>query len=1075
MARAVSSDNDSSRKRETSDHLDTAGRIPDCETIAAYLDREGLRRGVALTGGGTHRKRFTLRTRGGSRYEIGAEIARGGMGILYEALDLNAHRVVALKVLPRELPEPRKDLLRFIREGQLTSQLEHPNIVPVHEMGLDEDGHIYYTMKYVQGRTLTNVLVGLRKGEPAAIDAFPLARLLNIFQKVCDAVAFAHSRGVIHRDLKPDNIMIGDYGEVLVVDWGLAKILEQAWAEEEEGVEPGRPSAPGRPGKVRPKRQGIGPLPTDDFGETLKTISGRIMGTPGFMSPEQVFTGEVEITERSDIYSLGAILYSMLTLRPTVIVQDEDVKEVLGQIVYGDIPAPAEFNEAGEGDAGSAGATRAGSARRGPFPHCPDGWIPTALSDIAMHALATQPAERHSTVQDLQREVEDYQNGYVWHVVLDDDFSDSDVAARWDIHGGPFEVRKGELRLHSGEPEVMILRRDVPGDVRIEFECRIESDYLNCIACFMNAFRADNYRDTPWSGYEFEFGGYDNSRNVLHRFNEQYWIEPAAPLKKGEAYHVVAERFGPRLRLCVNGREIVSMTDPNPLSGGDRVAVGVLSWLSDVRYARIKISALGTPWKSDVLDVAERQIQKGRYAVAMGLFEDILQSFPDAERRARAEAGLALAQQRYSLTKNLPGWNARLRQAWPGRNVELLMVNDGLSLDISFQDIRDLSPLKGLPLNVLYCAQCGIESLEPLRGMPLTALNCLGNPITDLAPLAGMPLKALLCQDCPISSLEPLRGMPLRMLRIGMNNVKDLEPLRGMPLTYLDCWSCAIEDLEPLRGMALDNLNCAGNRIRSLEPLRGMCLTNLHCSGNRIADLIPLCGMPLKVLTCGDNEIADLAPLADLPLTTLVCSSNRVTDLSPLKDLSLAVLACGDNPLTGLGPFVASPPAEFLFNCDTIPDAELERIRKAWAKRSELAQRVKDIEVIRAFRARDVNRMRKLAGEYKGHRYLFVPVFARWAEARALCEELGGHLLTVTNEGEDEFIRSLFKTGGRFWMGLCTRADGTSEWVTGEPFKYMNFLRELHERIQGPKLFSRLWCHDHARDPHNCFMVEWES
>jgi tRNA A-37 threonylcarbamoyl transferase component Bud32 len=156
-------------------------------------------------------------------YEIGHEVAHGGMGAILSARDTNIHRTVAMKRMrgDTDMDDDRK--LRFVQEAQLTGQLEHPNIVPVHELGVDQDGKIFYTMKFVKGVTLHEVLHGIRDGVAEMIARFPLAQLLTVFQKVCDAVAFAHSRGVIHRDLKPENIMIGEYGEVLVMDWGLAK------------------------------------------------------------------------------------------------------------------------------------------------------------------------------------------------------------------------------------------------------------------------------------------------------------------------------------------------------------------------------------------------------------------------------------------------------------------------------------------------------------------------------------------------------------------------------------------------------------------------------------------------------------------------------------------------------------------------------------------------------------------------------------------------------------------------------------------------------------------------------------
>ena len=159
------------------------------------------------------------------RYERGREIGCGGMGKILEAVDKPLRRNVALKVLVRLGDEESQK--RFIREARITGDLQHPSIVPVHELNVDEKGELFYTMKLVRGVTLLEILRGLARQDADTLRRYPLSALLTIFQKVCDAVAFAHSQPepVIHRDLKPENIMVGNYGEVLVMDWGAAKIL----------------------------------------------------------------------------------------------------------------------------------------------------------------------------------------------------------------------------------------------------------------------------------------------------------------------------------------------------------------------------------------------------------------------------------------------------------------------------------------------------------------------------------------------------------------------------------------------------------------------------------------------------------------------------------------------------------------------------------------------------------------------------------------------------------------------------------------------------------------------------------
>jgi serine/threonine protein kinase len=219
-----------------------------------------------------------------TKYTFVKELARGGMGTVYLAQDTELNRQVAIKVL--STPELTEDLRRrMVREAQIIARLEHPGIVPVHDVGVLPDGRIFYAMKFVRG---------VRLDEYAA-NTESIKDRLRKFQSVCDAVAFAHAHGVIHRDLKPQNIMIGSFGEVLVLDWGVAKILRADGAavssEADTLILPGPDGA------------------TTD----VDTTHGTIIGTRQYMSPEQA-RGEIgQLDERADIYSLGAVLYFLLT------------------------------------------------------------------------------------------------------------------------------------------------------------------------------------------------------------------------------------------------------------------------------------------------------------------------------------------------------------------------------------------------------------------------------------------------------------------------------------------------------------------------------------------------------------------------------------------------------------------------------------------------------------------------------------------------------------------------------------------------------------------------------------------
>jgi serine/threonine protein kinase len=225
----------------------------------------------------------------GTRYILQEFLARGGMGTVYTAQDKTLNRRVAIKVLDSSDPHGALEE-RLLREARVLAKLEHPGIVPVHDAGTLADGCVFYVMKFVEGSRVDQSV--------ASVSSLP--ERLRLFLRICETVSFAHSRGILHRDLKPANVMVGAFGEVLVMDWGLAKILQSDAAQSSEQT-------------IVATATSSDTVTADTATQiTTPTRDGMVMGTPGFMSPEQAQGKSSSLDARTDIFSLGKLLEVMV-------------------------------------------------------------------------------------------------------------------------------------------------------------------------------------------------------------------------------------------------------------------------------------------------------------------------------------------------------------------------------------------------------------------------------------------------------------------------------------------------------------------------------------------------------------------------------------------------------------------------------------------------------------------------------------------------------------------------------------------------------------------------------------------
>jgi serine/threonine protein kinase len=727
----------------------------------------------------------------GKKYKVITTINRGGMGVILQTRDLRIRRTVAMKVMKTSSQFSRENVLRFIDEAQLTGQLEHPNIVPVYELGLDEQGEIFYTMKFVKGTTLDDVLRGIRHGRQKTIDKYPLGTLLTIFQKVCDAVAYAHAKGVVHRDLKPENIMIGSFGEVLVMDWGLAK-----------NITGGR-----REGPVEPISEAAmhARVPMDDL-RGFETMHGLIVGTPPYISPEQA-RGELDkIDGRSDLYVLGGILYAILTLRPPV--EGETVHEVVDKIVTSTIAAPSSYNQPVKKASRKSGAATPveGVPEVIVLAHCPGRRIPDSLSAVVMKALALDPADRYQNVEDLQADVAAFQGG----------FATKAERAGLLKHALLFTGR------HKKEVALFLFFAVVFNVLIIGFFLQLTHERDRALGSERRAIeqeqlaaeRLEKLRGTaPTYAAEAQQLMDDlNPTEALEKIDYAIQQVPNDP-----NYHNLR---GNILQAQLHLDEAVEAYE-QALRLNPKLADAALNRdLTKVILAKVGPEEQLKP--ANLAELYSALINQGRRSAA----EYIENQFGlDKQRLVRIwrDAFDRRGLRRQSFETNPDNTiNVDFSKA-PKPELQFDKLRDLPVSGLNLEDtkITDVNGLRGLQLQSLSLGHTAVRDLTPLIGMPLRSLNLEGSAVLDITPVSTMPLETLRLSNTRVTDLSPLVGSRIEQLYLsGCRGIKDLKPLRGLPLQTLSINRTTVSDLQPLTESPLRELNLEGcSAIKDLHPL----------------------------------------------------------------------------------------------------------------------------------------------------------------------------------------------------------------------------------------------------------------
>lgn len=531
-------------------------------------------------------------------YQVIKSIGKGGMGEVLLAYDTQCGRRIALKRIRTDLVEHQQLHNRFLKEARVTSQLTHPAIIPIYAIHSEKD-LVYYTMPFVEGETLRQILRSAqqqhRKGMRPDNSPSSIPALIRIFLSICQAVAYAHSNHVLHRDLKPENIIVGRYGQVLILDWGLAKLIKQSPEEDEE-------------------------LPENTPSHSLHELTrlGKVVGTVAYMAPERA-AGQ-PAAQQSDIYSLGVILYQVLTLKQPF--QRGTLEEFRKNMHKEEISDPAEV--------------------------APYRDVPKVLSRIALKCLAANPEERYKTVDELIYDLENYIEGRSewFHITT------LDINQREDWEFQENVLIAEHMAITRGTEisawvNLMISKTSFPENTKIEAQVRI-GETGHGIGFLLSVPEAAERLDLN-SGYCLWIASDLDKTTKLLRATVEVMYAPEIFLQRNEWYHVKIEKIENNIYFYLNGTLQFSYISHLPLVG---THIGILTRDADCSVSSLNISVGSQSIKVNCLAVPDAFLAHKDYAIALNEYRRIGYSFPGTAegREAMFRAGITLLEQAKSST-----------------------------------------------------------------------------------------------------------------------------------------------------------------------------------------------------------------------------------------------------------------------------------------------------------------------------------------------------------------------------------------------------------------------------------------
>ena len=800
----------------------------DLHRLSSFLLDHNIGAGISLGSKGE------LGSKGANRkYVFGNELARGGMGAIVETLDTDIKRDVVTKILLRN--DSKESILKFIEEAQITGQLEHPNIVPVYDLGINDEGFVYFTMKRVRGETLLHIIEKIHKKDSNYLIKYPLDVLIEILLKVCDGVAFAHQKGVIHRDLKPENIMVGEFGEVLTMDWGLAKVLGKRQANEEiESLDVALKTIRNDKGKA-------------------KTLEGTIAGTPEYMSPEQAKGHIDQLTICADVYSLGAVLFTMLECRLPV--EGKTPQETLQKVAKGDLN---EFQSD----------------------------VPPELKAIVYKAMEYKPQDRYHTVNELKEDLINYLRGYSVSAKEDTYFEVSVKFVRRNLF---LSVGAGFLFLVMFVAMVIVLLM-INKNANTETRNR---EAQKTLADLQTAGVLQKQKEAPEvlnsAVALIKEGKYaiaeDKIKTVINDspdLPDAYYFKGVLECSR-EEYDKALESFKVYENKFVYG--IKSHYPAVHVNG----LMKSLYRIRDIGLNTIDIHEIKVFFESNKLPLLALATNNKMEQLFIRYENKVKAISPETKVEFR-DGGVVFSLEKI---KN----KEKLGELLSVPIIEINLENSNLN-DISFlnkiflkklvlnacflKDYQQISKFNGLEWVEL--ADSNVTDISFLKGLKLKCVNLANTSVEDLSPIENQPVVSLDITGLPIKNILQLSKMPLVVLRMGNTRVFNLEPLKGKKLEWLSIWQTGIESLKDIKGQPIVHLDIENSLVKDLSDLLGGKLERLYLDGNIIDDknIIVLNKLQLKVLSIrAFKEQSFKGIIENIPVVKL--SSGALTEINSLN------------------------------------------------------------------------------------------------------------------------------------------------------------------------------------------------